>query len=144
MPRRRLRVARSSLARVLGSAFSETCADLVSSSPSAKGFHYTIQHFKDQVRAKRGRIYAVSAPETKGPQDYLTEMELYGAIACLLLGGAALGLVASLRRSRRDAQKLADRKRNRLIKERLSEAPSPATPVRRREITVRFPEHADQ
>ena len=71
-------------------------------------------------------------------------MELYGAIACLLLGGAALGLVASLRRSRRDAQKLADRKRNRLIKERLSEAPSPATPVRRREITVRFPEHADQ
>jgi len=55
-----------------------------------------------------------------------------------------MGLIASLRRSRRHAQELADRKRNRLIKERLNEAPSPATHVRRREITVRFSEHADR
>jgi hypothetical protein len=72
-------------------------------------------------------------------------VELNGSIAVfLVLCVAALVLVASLRRSRLDAQKLADRKRNRLIKERLSEARPSATPVRRREIAVPIPEHADQ
>jgi len=65
-------------------------------------------------------------------------MDLNGAIVSfLLLSGAALGLVASLRSSRRDAHKQADRRRNRLIKERLNEPPPPVTRV------PRFPEHAD-
>ena len=72
-------------------------------------------------------------------------MGLYGAIASLLLlSAAALGLVKTLHRSRREAQELADRKRNRLIKERLNEAPPSAPAGRRREIAIRFPEHADR
>jgi hypothetical protein len=71
-------------------------------------------------------------------------VDLSGAIASVLLAAAAaLGVHRMLRRSR-EAQELADRKRNQLIKERLNEAPPSAPPVRRREITVQFPEHVDQ
>ena len=72
-------------------------------------------------------------------------MGLNGAIASLvLLSAVAVGLVKTVRGSRREAQELADRKRNRLIKERLNENPPSAPAVRRREVTVRFPEHADR
>jgi len=106
-----------------------------------QAFNYTIQRL-DEVRTKKKRILTSQFMKQKGAQDYLFEMGLYGAIASLLLGGTVLGLVASLRRSRRDAQELADRKRNRLIKERLNETPPAAAPVSRRESPVHFSKRA--